>query len=195
MMAARPRPVWTTRRGSRPLRLALALGAAIAVALPSSVAAAGPPVVVHEDVDVSFQLQGLTAVCGYPVFTSIVGRVQIVVHYDADGHPVREIDSGMPTRTIYAPSTEKSVSFPFSLNSVATYAPDGSAIVTFSGMFIDVHSAGGAPHLIDSGREVWSAVIIDIRPDGVPVWELIDLLQKSGSDRGNFADICLSLNP
>jgi hypothetical protein len=86
------------------------------------------------------------------------------------------------------------VSFPLSLNAVADYAPDGSAVVQFSGVFIDIHTAGGAPLLIDVGRAVWSARIAEIQPTGVPVWELIDLLAKSGTTQGSFADICLALD-
>jgi hypothetical protein len=195
MMAPRPRPVRTTRRGSRPLRLALALGAAVALAIPSSVVAAAPPIVVHDAIDFTIPRQLLTAACGYPVFARFVGTVNVVVQYDADGNPDSEVDAGQVTETIFAPSTGRSVSFPLILNAVADYAPDGSAIVQFSGVFIDIHSAGGAPHRIDVGREVWSAHIVDIRPDGVPVWELDELLSKSGTTQGNFADTCLALDP
>lgn len=195
MMASRPRPVRTARKASRPVRLALALCAAVALAIPSSVVAATPPIVVHDDIDFTIPRQLLTAACGYPVFARFVGTVNVVVHYDADGNPASEVDAGSVTETFFAPSTGRSVSFPLSLNAVADYAPDGSAIVQFSGLFIDIHSAGGAPHLLEVGREVWSAVIIDIQPNGVPVWELIDLLSKSGTSQGNFADICLALDP
>ncbi len=195
MMASRPRPVRTARKVSRPVRLALALCAAVALAIPSSVVAATPPIVVHDDIDFTIPRQLLTAACGYPVFARFVGTVNVVVHYDADGNPASEVDSGSVRETIFAPSTERSVSFPLSLNAVADYAPDGSAIVQFSGLFIDIHSAGGAPHLIETGREVWSAHIVEIQPNGVPIWELDDLLAKSGTSQGNFADICLALDP
>lgn len=195
MVAPRPRPVRTTRRGSRPLRLAPVLGAAVALAISSSVVAATPPLVVHEDVDFTVPRQLLTAACGYPVFARFVGTVNIVVHFDADGNPTREVDSGSVTETFFAPSTGRSVGFPLSLNSVATYAPDGSAIVTFGGLFIDIHTAGGAPHLLDVGREVWSAQLVDMQPNGVPIWELDELLSKSGTTKGNLAGICLALNP
>jgi hypothetical protein len=167
----------------------------VALAIPSSVVAATPPNVVHDDIDFTIPRPLLTAACGYPVFARFVGTVNVVVHYDADGNPASEVDSGSVRETFFAPSTGRSVSFPLSLNAVADYAPDGSAIVQFSGVFIDIHSAGGAPHLIDVGREVWSAQIVEIQPNGVPVWDLIDLLSKSGTTQGNFADICLALDP
>ena len=194
-MASRFTPVLTARRGSRRMRLIVALSAALALGLPGSVVASSPPVVVHEAFDLTFQVSGLTNICGYPVFSSLAGTVTVVVHYDADGNPDREVDAGVLTRTFIAPSTGRSVSFPTSLNAVADYAPDGSAIVKFSGMVINVHSAGGPPVRFIARHEVWSAVIAEIRPDGVPIWELIDLLEKSGTDQGDPADICLALDP
>ena len=193
-MASRSISVLTARTGSRPVGLALALCAALVLALPGTVVAASTTIHVQDEIDFTFPLPGLTNACGYPVLSSIVGKVNIVVTYDADGHPVREVDSGVVTRTIFAPSTGRAVSFPFSLNAVADYAPDGTAIVQATGLFVNAHIPGDPQLRFLAGREVWSAVIVEIRPDGVPIFELVDLLSRTGRDEGVFADICAALD-
>jgi hypothetical protein len=194
-MASRSILVLTARKGSRTARIGVALCAALALALPGTVVAADPPIVVHDELDFTAFLPGLTNACGYPVFSHVEGTVQIVVHYDAAGNPDREVDAGALMRTFFSPETGRSATFPLHANSVADYEPDGSGIAQVTGLAINVHSAGGPPVRFVTGREVWAVQIFEIRPDGVPVADFFELLSKSGPDLGTAPDICLALDP
>jgi hypothetical protein len=62
-----------------------------------------------------------------------------------------------------------------------------------AGLFINVHAAGGQPIRFVAGRDLYTAVIVDINPAGVPIIEPIDLLSSSGTDRGSILGICTAL--
>ena len=176
------------------IRFGLALGAAIAIVLPHAAMASGPPLIVHEDVDFTIPRPLLSGICGYEVFARFEGNVTTVVHFDDAGRPIREVDTGVLMQTFFAPSTGQSVSFPLTVNFFTDYFPDGTAIAKATGMFLNIHTQGAPPLRFAAGREVYSAVIVDVRPDGVPIVELIDLLAKSGTDRGTLAAICTALD-
>jgi hypothetical protein len=183
-----------TTRKSRPIRASLIVGTLLALVLPGSVLGAGQPIVVHRDIDVTVQLPLLTNACGYPVFSRFEGTVTIVVQYDSAGRPDTEVDSGVVQRTLFAPSTGGSLSWPTHLNSFADYEPDGSGISSVTGLATNAHSPGGAPLLFDGGREVWTVQIAFIDDEGVPIVDFIDLLSKSGNSQGAIQDICAGLD-
>jgi hypothetical protein len=172
----------------------LIVGLLLAVGLSGSALGAGQPVVVHRDLDFTFQLGLLTVECGYPVFNTFEGTITIVVHYDSEGRPDREVDSGKVVRTVFAPSTGRSISWPLSVNSSADYEPDGSGVATATGLFINAHAPGGGPLHFDGGREVWSVQIDFIDADGVPIVTFIDLLSKTGGSQGARPEICAALD-
>lgn len=194
MMGTRPRLVRTTRKWSRPLRLVLAVGSAVALAIPSSVVAGSRTVVVHDEVDFTVQLPLLTNFCGYPVFSRFAGTLTSVVQYDADGLPESEVDSGVLQRTIFAPSTGRSIKFPLTQLARLSYEPDGSGIADVTGLFVNAHTAGGEPLLFDAGREIWSVQIAFIRPDGVPIVDFLEVLSKTGGGQGDITAICSALD-
>jgi hypothetical protein len=175
-------------------RVAVALAAALLMCLPGAVAASAQVLVVRDEVDITVQLPFLSATCGYDVFSHLEGTTTAVVTFDDAGNPVREVDTGVLMRTFYAPETGRSVSFPLPVNLFTDYQPDGSAIAMTAGLFLSVHASGGQPLLFRAGREVYSAVLVDIRPDGVPIIELVDLLLANGADWGAITDICLALD-
>lgn len=177
------------------MRLVIALGATLAICLPDAVMAADPPLIVSDEIDFTVPLPFLSGICGYEVFSRFEGTTKSVVHFDDAGNPIREVDTGVLTRTFFAPSTGRSVSFPFTVNFFTDYLPDGTAIAKGTGLFLSVHTAGGPPLRFVAGREVFSAVIVDVRPDGVPIVELIDLLANSGTDRGTVTGFCTALDP
>jgi hypothetical protein len=41
---------------------------------------------------------------------------------------------------------------------------------------------------------VYSAVVVDVRPDGVPIVEFVELLLANGPNWGALTDICLALD-
>jgi hypothetical protein len=177
----------------RARRTAMAAGLALAIGLPAGALAASPPLVVHDEIDQTGLLLFLSNLCGFEVFSHIEGTATSVVHFDADGNPDTEVTTGLIKRTFFAPSTGQSVTFPLPLNSFADYAPDGSAVVMFAGLVINVHTAGGAPLRFAAGRDLFTAVIVDATPEGVPIFETIDLLSTSGIDQGSVLGICTAL--
>ena len=175
-------------------RVAVALAAALVICLPGAVGAARPALVVRDEIDFTVKLPFLSATCGYDVFSRLEGTVTVVVTFDDAGNPIREVDTGALMRTFISPSTGRSVSFPLTVNAVAEYFPDGTAVVQTTGLFLSVHAAGGQPLRFQAGREVYSAVIVDIRPDGVPIVEFVELLLANGPNWGALTDICLALD-
>jgi hypothetical protein len=171
----------------------MALAAAVVICLPGSVLAGDRTLIVRDEIDVTVQLPFLSAVCGYDVFSQLEGTSTSIVTFD-DGTPVREVDTGVLMRTFFAPSTGQSVSFPLTVNLFTDYLPDGTAVATTTGLFLSVHAAGGQPLRFSAGREVYSAVLVEIRPDGVPIIELVELLLANGPNWGAITDICLALD-
>lgn len=189
---SRRRPMAPSRWRAR--QVGVALAAALAMCLPGAVVAAGPALVVREEIDFTVKLPFLSAVCGYDVFSRLEGTTTAVVTFDDAGNPVREVDTGVLVRTFFAPSTGRSVSFPLTVNLFTDYLPDGTAIAKTTGLFLSVHAVGGQPLRFQAGREVYSAVIVEIRPDGVPIIELVELLLANGPNWGAITDICLALD-
>jgi hypothetical protein len=178
---------------ARSARAALAACLALTIVLPASVGAASAPLVVHDDIDSTVLLPFLSDVCGFDIYSHLEGSVTSVVQFDADGNPDREVTTGLVKRTFFSTSTDQSVTFPLPLTSIVDYAPDGSAIAFDAGLFINVHVAGGQPIRFVAGRDLYTAVIVDINPAGVPIHEPIDLLSSSGTDRGSILGICTAL--
>jgi hypothetical protein len=164
------------------------------ICLPGAVSAAGPSLIVREEIDVTVQLPFLSAVCGFDVFSHLEGTTTAVVTFDEAGNPVREVDTGVLMRTFYSPETGQSVSFPLPVNLFTDYQPDGTAVAMTAGLFLSVHASGGQPLRFRAGREVYSAILVEIRPDGVPIIELVELLLAKGTDWGAITDICLALD-
>jgi hypothetical protein len=185
---ATAKPRWRARQ------LALALAALLAVGLPGAAAAAPSSLTVREQIDFTVLRPFLSGICGYDVYSRLDGTITIVMTFDDAGNPVREVDTGVLTQTFFAPATGQPVSFPLTVNMFADYQPDGTAVATITGLFLNVHATGDQPVRFQAGREVYSAVIIDVRPDGVPIIELIDLLLVNGVDWGALGDICLALD-
>lgn len=181
-------PRWRARQ------LALALAAVLAVGMPGAAAAATSSLTVREEVEFTVLRPFLSGLCGYEVYSTLEGTITIVTTFDDAGNPIREVDTGVLVQTFFAPATGQSVSFPLTVNMFADYQPDGTAVATLTGLVLNVHAPGGQPVRLQAGREVYTGIIIDVRPDGVPVIELIDLLVVNGVDWGALGDICLVLD-
>ena len=63
----------------------------------------------------------------------------------------------------------------------------------FAGTFINAHDPGAPPVWFVAGREMYSVVIFDYTEDGVPIFEIVDLLEASGIDSGSPLGICTAL--
>jgi hypothetical protein len=171
----------------------MAAGLALALGLPAGTLAASAPLVVHDEIDLTVPLPLLTSLCGFDVYSHLEGSVTSVVHYDVDGNPDSEVTTGLVKRTFFSLTTGKSVTFPLPLTSIVDYAPDGSAVAMDAGTFINVHVAGQPPLRFVAGRDLYTAVIVGLTTEGVPIIEPIDLLASSGTERGNILGICTAL--
>ena len=178
---------------SRAKRAAVAVAMVVGLGLPAGTLAAGAPLVVHDEIDSTVQLALLSGACGFDVYSHLKGSVTSVVHFDADGNPDSEVTTGLVKRTLFSPTTGQSVTFALNLSSIVDYAPDGSAVVMDAGTFINIHVAGGEPLRFVAGRDLYTAIIVDVTPEGVPIVGPVDFLAFSGTDRGTLLAICDAL--
>ena len=74
-------------------RLAAVLTAAVAFLLPAGAATAAPTLRLSFPIDATFPADGLTALCGVPVWIHFEGEDQVTYFYDASGTRIlRELD-------------------------------------------------------------------------------------------------------
>jgi hypothetical protein len=163
------------RNGPRPAacrRLAAVLTIAVALLLPAGAATAAPTLRLSFPIDATFPADGLTALCGVPVWIHFEGEDQVTYFYDASGTQIlRERDYSPGFKfTIYSPieegGTGQTFTYPSSVQLHVDY-PDGTtvgsqAIITVTGL-----SGFAAPGVAGAGRSVFEGVVFDTS-DGLP---------------------------
>ena len=163
------------RNAGRPAacrRLATVLTMAVALLLPASAATAAPTLRLSFPVDETFPADGLTALCGVPVWIHFEGEDQVTYYYDASGTQIlREIDYSPGFKfTIYSPveygGTGRTFTYPSSVQLHIDY-PDGTtvgspAIITVTGL-----TGFAAPGVAGAGRTVFEGIVSDTS-DGLP---------------------------
>jgi hypothetical protein len=153
-------------------RLAAVLTTAAALLLPAGAATAAPTLRLSFPIDETFAAEGLTALCGVPVWIHLEGEDQVTYFYDASGTQIlREIDYSPGFKfTIYSPveegGTGQTFTYPSSVQLHVDY-PDGTtvgspAIITVTGL-----SGFAAPGVAGAGRTVFEGVVSDTS-DGLP---------------------------
>lgn len=159
-------------------------------------AGASEPLLLRRFVDFTVVQDGLSALCGFPVFRRTEGFVDVALFVDAAGNPVREIDTSPSLRiTFFAPDTGKSVSFPGTGAATTDYQPEQTAIVALDG-FLTLIQRLGKPLLINVGRLVFSADVIGTNSDGLPVTgPPKEILFESGVEFGSIVGACQALAP
>jgi hypothetical protein len=163
-------------------RLALLLGLAAVVVLgPVGVARAAPPEHSVEHVDETFTIEGE---CDFPVVVHVEGDVRHTDFLDQAGNVVRELEVFPNFRITFTnPETGKSISTPSPSVNHATINPDGSAVVTITGLSGHLIVGGGPPLSSDVGR----IVLFFSGPDD----EEPDILFQAGQfDMGPFPPLC-----
>jgi hypothetical protein len=152
-------------------RFALFVALAAALLLPAG-ATATPPLRLSFPVDETFHAEGLSAICGVPVWIHFEGEDQVTYFYDASGTQiVRETDYSPGFKfTIYSPveegGTGRTFTSPSSMTLHVDY-PEGTtvgspAIITQTGL-----SGFAAPGFPGAGRIVYEGVVFDTS-DGLP---------------------------
>ena len=167
-------------------------------ALGSSAAiTATEPLHVRRVLDFTFEESGLSALCGFAVYRHIEGLADATLFIDDAGNPLHEIDTSPTLRhTFFAPESGKSISYPGTGVLLTDYYPNGTAVATVDGHLTLVHVPGGKPLLIDVGRLVFSANVIRIDPDGLPVIGLpVEILFEAGVVHGSVLGACEALAP
>ena len=153
------------------LRFALFVALAAALLLPAG-AAAAPPLRLSFPVDETFHAEGLSDICGVPVWIHFEGENKVTYYYDASGTQiVRELDSLPGFKfTVYSPVEEGGTGRSFtSASSVKLWVdyPQGTTvgspvIITETGL-----SGNAAPGFPGAGRIVYEGVVFDTS-DGLP---------------------------
>ena len=156
------------------MKLILATLTVVAVlALPVVVSAAQPTVRTYE-IDDIWPSGGLTARCGFDVFHTAIGTMHSSNHDVAAA--VLELDRFEGTFGLYAPSSEKSLTFHVGVE--RWEYPEGlylgaPARVTFTGLAAP-HAAGYAA---PAGETTFEGVVLFIDPNG---FGYVDLFDPSG---------------
>jgi len=193
------------RNAGRPAayrRLAAFLTIAMALLLPASAATAAPTLRLSFPIDETFPAEGLTALCGVPVWIHFEGEDQVTYFYDATGSQiVREIDYSPGFKfTIYSPveegGTGRTFTYPSSVQLHVDY-PEGTtvgspAIITVTGL-----SGFAAPGVAGAGRTVFEGVVSDTS-DGLPHLDwptaTISVVGSFNRDVDPLAERCAFLN-
>ena len=183
-------------------RLAAVLITAAALLLPAGAATAAPTLRLSFPIDVTFRTDGLTALCGVPVWIHFEGEDQVTYFYDASGTQIlREIDYSPNFKfTIYSPvedgGTGQSFTYPSSVQLHVDY-PEGTTVG--SPAIITVTGLGGfaAPGVAGAGRMLFEGVIADTS-DGLPHLEwptaTISVVGSYNRDVDSLAARCAFLN-
>jgi len=135
-------------------KLALLLGLAAVLALgPGGVARAVPPV--HfpvEHVDETFTIEGE---CDFPVTVHVEGDVRHTQFFDQAGTEIRDLTVFPNFRVTFTnPETGKSISTVSPAPEHVTINPDGSFVITITGLQGHLIVGGGPPLAADVGRIV-----------------------------------------
>jgi hypothetical protein len=177
---------------------AKACGALLGVALTALVllspANATPPTVFTEFVDQTAFAPATSAVCGFPVYITQTGTVNVTLFHDQSGAIVREADWQSGFKIVFtAPTLGTSFQFPLTQRLV-TYYDEGTAIgsrarAVLVGLGRD--NGSGPP---DTGRLEFDAVVVFIGPNGIPGIDFVTLVRQSGHFAGvDIAARCASL--
>ena len=189
------------RLGASVQRKRFRVGVAVvtmAAALTTASAQATPPSHFSEPVDFTFQLNYFTAVCGFPVFQSLVGTINTTLRYDRSGNIVSEVDTQPGATVTYSsPASGKSFSYPFA-SVLRTDYTNGAAVgseATSYGNGLNFMVPGLPP---EAGRAVFSGVVVATTPNGVPIVAFTGVISTSG--HANDPDavdaaICAALAP
>jgi hypothetical protein len=160
-------------------RLALILSL---VALPlvlAATASATAPTRISFEVNDTFYSPFTSAYCGFDIYRTISGTINVTLFQDGSGSLVKETDTGPDFKeSFYAPSTGKTFSDPGFVTAHTSYDGGGaigsSAVVTLTGML--QNAAGPA----DAGRLVLRGVVVDIDPSGIPLVDASELVSAVG---------------
>jgi hypothetical protein len=160
-------------------RLALILNL---VALPLALAAtasANSPTRISFEVNDTFYVPSTSAYCGFDIYRTITGTINVTLFRDGSDTLVRETDTGPNFKeSFYAPSTGKTFSDPGFVTAHTSYDGGGaigrSAVVTLTGML--QNAAGPA----DAGRLVLEGVVVGLDPSGIPFVDASEFVSASG---------------
>ena len=173
------------------------VGVVAIVVASSGVAAGSEPLRIRSWIDITVPQPALSALCGFAVLRRIEGRTDVRLFLDAQGAPQHEIDSSPAlVNTYFATATGKSISYPGTGTLITDYYSDGTALASVDGLLTVVHVPGDSPLFINVGRLVFTADVVGVNPDGVPLIGVPkEILFEGGVDHGNVLGACAALAP
>ena len=158
---------------------------------------ANVPILIRSFVDMTVPQPGLSVLCGFAVLRRIEGRTDVRLFVDAHGAPEHEIDTSPAlVNTFFAPATGKSISYPGTGTLITDYYSDGTALASVDGLLTMAHVAGVAPMFVNVGRLVFTADVVGVNPDGVPLIGVPkEILFEGGVNHGSVLGACAALAP
>ena len=165
-------------RTSALVRIGTVLVLAAATLAVGRGAAAATPDKVSFPVDVSYQLDDLSDVCGFEVWFSMVGTFKGTLFRDRTGTVVGEFDSQPNTRISFSsPTTGKSFSYMFAFSSHSSYPegidPGDLVVSSVTGFFEKIPGlpASAGRTLFPNGEVVYVEDGVPYADYGEPTWE------------------------
>src|SRR5215207_10412042 len=165
----------------RRLVLLLGLTGVLALALAVGARALPPEHFPVEHVDETFTIEGE---CAFPVIVHVEGDTRHTHFFDQEGNEIRDLTVFPNFRVTFTnPETGKSITTPSPGVEHVTINPDGSFVVTLTGLGGHLIVGGGPPLASDVGRIVF---FFSGPEDEVP-----DILFQAGQfNMGPFPQLC-----
>ena len=136
----------------RKLALLLGLTGVLPLALPVVATAVPPEHFPVEHVDETFTIEGE---CDFPVVVHAEGDVRHTHFFDQEGNEIRDLTVFPNFRVTFSSlETGKSITTPAPSVEHVTLNPDGSAVITITGLSGHLIVGGGPPLASDVGRIV-----------------------------------------
>ena len=159
----------------------------------TSGATAAPPLRDRFPVAGEFNLDTITASCGFPVTVSITGTFSIAVFQDRNGQVTREIDT-QPGAILTYSSKGGSVSYPFS-GVLHTSYPQGAVVGAPAELVVTGNTGPFSDTVpLGSGRVVLDGFVAAVE-DGFPLTRFTGVESATGNFSGQIARICSVLAP
>jgi hypothetical protein len=133
------------------------------VAITSSAALATPPVRIVATFDPFVD----TSICGFPILVSFDGDIRVAVFLDANGNPVREIDT-FANFVVTLSHDGNTLSTKGPAHAIIRFDSDGSvASIEQDGMSAAIALPGQGVVFLDAGRIAWDGDGNLLAEDGI----------------------------
>jgi hypothetical protein len=134
----------------------------------------------------------LTSACGFDVYLTFGGIARGILFFDQSGRLIREVDAGGVLMVSLA-SSSASLDFPLAALHTTYDGDDDGSVTVGSPAVVTITGFSLSPLTLTSGRAVFSAVVIEITNEGVPVVDFAGPPIAFAGHTGETQAICEAL--